>query len=84
MYTIVDGVVYYTWKTRRSTITQYVGIVNQYKITETETQTIYQWQIWIEEENSYADDVSNTTPIIIDGVEHTPTNGQVVIQKTTT
>ncbi|QGZ99439.1 hypothetical protein [Dehalobacter restrictus] len=50
-------------------------------VSETDTQKVFQWQIFEADEQKYIDDTTNNTVINIDGTDYTPTNGQVIILK---
>jgi len=59
------------------------GFVKQCNvISDTATEKIYQWQIFDVEQQKYINDPTNNTVVNIDGVDYTPVNGRIVINKT--
>lgn len=78
MYTIEEGIVYDNQATSSGSVGKAaIGNEVQYSITNTTTQTIYQWQKFNLDKEVYEDDTSNTTSI--SGI--TPTDGKVIITK---
>ena len=57
-----------------------IGMEKEVHVTETETKRTYQWMQFNLEFEQYEIDITNTTPIIIDGIEHTPIDGKVEIE----
>lgn len=77
-YSTENGIVYDNHTTDSGSIGQIcIGNEIQYSTTETDSQTIYQWQKFNIDTGQYENDTTNTTQIL--GI--TPTNGQVVIDK---
>lgn len=76
LFTIENGIVY-DRHTSPSGIESILSVGNETKFStsETDSQTIYQWQKFNLGTEVYENDTSNTTPIL----GKTPVNGEVVI-----
>lgn len=75
-YTVENGIIYASDGVGKCCI----GAELQPRVlSDTETETTYQWQRWDPESCAYVDDTTNSTPI--QGA--TPANGQVVVPKLT-
>jgi len=72
MEQVADGN-YTRWKS--------VGMEKEVRITETDADLTYYWVIFDINQGQYVDDTENTSPIIVNGVEHTPIDGKIIIVK---
>jgi len=58
-----------------------IGMEREVRITETETTMIYQWTKFSVLSETWEADTTNTTSIMIEGIEYNPIDGKVTVVK---